>query len=513
MEKQNSRSILGSSAAVIAVMLLSRALGFLRQAVIAGVFGASVGTDVYFISSEFAVNVAGALASALTTALVTVYIAVAAREDRDKAGQLASRVLTLFLMIAALLLVLLDLFAPQVGFALAPKYDDPAQRAELAKYLRLFSVTFLFTAFQSIYAAVLNAGDIFVPGKLYGVVFNPIAIFSILVLGDRLGVLALVYAYYVANILQMFLLYLRARKRFSFRPSLNFRDPHLRQVGYLALPILFSNIVIQLNGVIDKAICSYLGVGMASDYTYAHTLEQFVTGTFTATITLVLLSRFASLTAQGDHRAMNDLLRRAVTSMLLILAPVALIAILCARDIVTLVYMRGKFTARDVTATALALCGFSVGFPLIAFREIMIRVHFAYQKTRRPMVISTASVALNMVLSLLLSRFFGIIGVTVATSASAALATALLVRSVKAELPDYRFFAMGPSLWKCAAALVVSGLAVWGLGLFLPAGLPILIRAGTRILGGCLVYVLVLLALRCGELTELLTLAREKLKG
>ncbi len=482
----------------------------LRQAVIAGVFGASVGTDIYFISSEFAVNVAGALASALTTALVTVYIAVAAKEDRDRAGQLASKVLTLFLMIAACLLVLLDLFAPQVGLALAPKYDDPAQRAELSKYLRLFSVTFLFTAFQSIYAAVLNANDIFVPGKLYGVVFNPIAIFCILVLGDRLGVLALVYAYYIANILQMFLLYLRARKRFSFRPSLNFRDPHLRQVGYLALPILLSNIVIQLNGVIDKAICSYLGVGMASDYTYAHTLEQFVTGTFTATITLVLLSRFADLAARGDNPGMDKLLRRAVTSMLLILAPVALIAILCSRDIVTLVYMRGKFTSEDVRATALALCGFSVGFPLVAFREIMIRVHFAYRKTKKPMVISTVSVALNMALSLILSRFFGVFGVTVATSASAALATALLVRSVKAELPEYRFFSMGPSLWKCLLALCLSALAIWGLGEIVAAGA--LIRAAVRIVAGCGVYVLVLLVLRCAELTELLDLAKAKLK-
>ena len=511
MEKKNTRSILGSSTAVIAVMLCSRILGFLRQATIAGVFGACLETDIYFISSEFAVNVAGALSVALTTALITVYIAVAAEEGREKAGTLASRVLSLFLMMAALLLILLDAFAPQVGLALAPKYSDPGQRAELAKYLRLFSVTFLFTAFQSIYSAVLNANDIFVPGKLYGVVFNPIAIFAVLVLGDRLGVLALVYAYYVANIIQMFLLYFRARKHFSFRPSLNFRDPQLRQVLYLALPILLSNIVILLNDVIDKAICSYLGEGIASNYTYAHSLEQFVTGTFTATITLVLLSRFAGLAADGDDTGLEKLLRQAVSSMLLILAPVSLIAILCAGDIVTLVYLRGRFTAEDVRVTALALSGFSVGFPLVAFREIMIRVHFACQKTKWPMVISTVSVILNMILSVLLSRFLGIFGVTFATSVSAALATVLLVRSVKSMLPEYRFFSMGSSLPKCVMALVLCGMTAWGTGM-LPVS-AVLIRTLVRVLAGCAVYVLALLVLRCRELTELIAALRQRNKN
>ena len=496
------RTILGSSAAVLAVMLCSRVLGFLRQTMIANVFGASAGTDIYFISSEFAISVAGALSSALTTALVTVYIAVAAKEDRKSAGSLASKVLTLFLLMAAVLALLMSLFAPQIGMALAPKYDDPALRGELAKYLRLFSVTFLFSAFQSIYAAVLNANDIFVPGKLYGVVFNPIAIFAILVLGDRLGVLSLVYAYYGANILQMVLLYLRARKIYAFRPSLNLRDTHLRQVGYLALPILLSNIVIQFNGVIDKAICSYLGVGVASNYTYASTLEQFVTGTFTATIALVLLSRFAESAAKKDSGSMEALLKTATASMLLILAPVSLITVLCSGDIVSLVYLRGRFTVQDVRTTAMAISGFAVGFPLVALREIM-------KKTRRPMVISTAAVLLNGVLSVALARPLGVFGVAFATSTAAALTTWLLVRSVKEELPEYRFFALGGTMRKCILALALCGLSVWGLGEVLPDAA--LARVVVRILGGCAVYGLALLALRCREVLDLLALAKERL--
>lgn len=505
MSEKNT--ILRSTTAVAAVMLCSKLLGFLRQTVIAGTFGSNVGTDIYFISSEFMVNVSAAFTTALTTALVTVYIAVAAKEGRRAAGGLASKVLTMFLLGASAAVVVLDLFAGQVGRLLAPAYDA-AQLASLAHYLRLFSAAFLFSAFQSIYAAVLNANDIFIPGKLYGVVFNPIAILAVLLLGDWLGISALVYAYYAANLLQVLFLHLRCRSLYSFRPALQIRDSRLLQVGRLALPMLISNVVIQLNQVVDKAICSYLGEGVASAYTYAYTLEQFVTGTFTATITMILLSRFASLAAQGDGEGLTATLGRAVGSMVLVLAPIALITVLSAGDITALIYLRGQFTAHDAQVTALALIGFALGFPLVALREIFIRVHFAYQKTQLPMVISILSVFLNVGLSVLLARPMGILGVTAATSISALLAVVLLTCSTKRDLPRFRFLSLWPTYLKCAAALCVSAAAVLlcgGIG-------SLLLRTMARLALGCAAYAGALLALRCEELGWLLRSVTERVR-
>jgi putative peptidoglycan lipid II flippase len=455
------------------------------------------------------INVSGAFTSALTTALVTVYIAIAAKEGKKSAGQVASKVLTMFLMASALMILFLDVFAKQVGGMLAPAYDN-SELQVLAHYLRLFSAAFIFSAFQSIYASVLNANDIFVPGKLYGMVFNPISIFAIIFLGDSLGLSVLVYAYYVANVIQIVFLHVRCRKLYSFRPSLSFKDDNLFQVGRLALPILISNVVIQLDGVVDKAICSYLGDGVASSYTYAHTLEQFVTGTFTATITLVLLSRFASLAAEGDNENMHLTLEKAVSSMILILAPVTLITILSSGDIVTLVYKRGEFTDENVRVTAIALCGFALGFPIVALREIMIRVHFAYQKTKLPMIISICAVVLNIVLSLILSRFVGILGVTAATSLSAILSVVLLVVTSKRYIPEFEFFSCRTALLKCAVALVFSGIAVVFLNRTIQSG--VLIRTVAEIVGGCALYIIVLLVLRCKELLELINDVLGKLR-
>ena len=479
------KNILKATSAVAAVMLLSKVLGFLRQSIVANVYGSNTATDIYFVSSEFMINLSAAFTTALTTALVTVYISIALNQGKPAAGKVASRVLSLFLMGAAVVVVLLDLFAPQVGWLLAPAYTEE-QIASLAHYLRLFSVAFLFSAIQSVYAAVQNANDIFIPGKLYGVIYNPVAIFFMLALGERLGLSALVYAYYIANVIQVVCLHWRSRKFYRYIPSLNLRDENVRKVWRLALPVLVSNVVIQLNGVVDKAICSYLGEGMASSYTYANTLEQFVTGTFTATINLILLSRFAEIAARKDQEVMKRMLTQSSTMMILILAPVALITVLSAGDIVSLVYYRGEFTLENVHSTTLALVGFAVGFPIIALRELLIRVHFAYQETKSPMVISMVSVGVNVVLSILLSFGVGILGVTLATSLSAVVSVYFLNRGVKEMLPGFRLFSQWKSYGKCVIAMALAAVAVLAVG---QLGISsVLIRTALKLLLGCVVY-------------------------
>ena len=466
-------------------MLASKALGFLRQAFIADAFGASASTDVYFIANDFMVNMSGAFTTALSTALIAVYIDVAARNGKQKAGHMVSRTLTVYLMVSASVAIILSLFAQPLGRLLMPVNND-AQLAQLVFYLRMFSVALVFSAIQAIYAAVLNANERFVHSKFYGLIFNPLAIAAVLFLGPYLEIRALIVAYYVANVLQTMLLHFSCRRTFSFRPVLRKTDDDLSQIWKLALPILISNVVVQLNGVIDKAICSLLGTGITSIYTYAHTLEQFVTGTFTATITMVLFPRIANTVSTGEEEQVRKLLDRAVKFLLVVLIPVALISVLCTKGIVALVYERGAFTKADTAATALALIGFAVGFPLVAVRELLIRVHVAYQQAKTAMTINILAVVLNVMLSLTLSRWIGIFGVTIATSLSALLSTILLLASLRKHLPVYRFRSTWTILLRTLPALALCAVAVLAAGQV--PGLSLLFRVALQLAAGCAAY-------------------------
>ena len=200
---------------------------------------------------------------------------------------------------------------------------------------------------------------------------------------------------------------------------------------------------------------------------------------------------------------------------MLFLAPIALLTGVFAYDLVSIVYLRGAFDAAAAEQTARALTGFAVGFPLVAMREMYIRLHLAYQDTRRPMLANVAAVALNAALSIALAPLVGIFGIALATSLSVLLTIALLDRSTKRYLPRFRFALLLPTLWRTAlggAAALCAALAVRGaVTVETPTAASLLARFLLASVCAAAVYLAVLLAARCPELTEGLAALRARL--
>lgn len=500
MKKNNT--VIGSAVLVMIVVLSSKFLGFLRQVVIASSYGSNLNTDIYFLSSDFMIGLSGALLASLTTALVTIYIDISIKKDRESANAVASKMLTLFLLVGGVFILLTNIFAPIISKILAPSYTAEANQT-LITYLRIFSITFIFTAFQSIYAAVLNANNSFVPGKLYGIVYNPIAIVLVLLFAGRFGINALVIAYFLGNICQTLLLRYLCHDTFTFRPSLNFKDSNIKHLIILSLPLLLSNIFIQLNGIIDKAICSLLGEGIASNYSYAYTLEQFITATITATLSLILLSKYATYVAQKNTEMVIKTFKESLSGLIILLVPITIVACVMSPEIVKIVYMRGQFDEIAAFHTSRALIGFAIGFGLIAIREMYIRLHFSYQDTKMPMVSNIAAVVLNAVLSFILAKYIGVMGVSLATSLSVVLTIYLLNKSVKKYIPDFKFSSLNKLLLKLTLSAVVTILATLCLKNIINT--HIIIEFVLCAVVALIVYALSLFALRCEELTFLLS--------
>ena len=505
MKKNNT--VIGSAVLVMIVVLSSKFLGFLRQVVIASSYGSNLNTDIYFLSSDFMIGLSGALLASLTTALVTIYIDISVKKDKDSANAVASKMLTLFLLVGGVFILLTNLFAPLIAKILAPSYTATDSNI-LVKYLRIFSVTFIFTSFQSIYAAVLNANNSFVPGKLYGIVYNPIAIVMVLLFSGRFGINALVIAYFLGNICQTLLLKHLCHDTFSFKPSLNFNDQNIKHLILLSLPLLLSNIFIQLNGIIDKAICSVLGEGIASNYSYAYTLEQFITATITATLSLILLSKYATYVAEENTEMVVKTFKESLSGLIILLLPITIIACVMSPEIVEIVYMRGQFDEVAAFHTSRALVGFSIGFGLIAVREMYIRLHFSYQNTKMPMIANISAVVLNAALSFILAKYIGVMGVSLATSLSVILTICLLNKSIKKYIPNFRFSTMLKLLLKLTPACIATILSAF----YLKSILDINIIAKFLIcaLGGILVYIVSLIFVKCEELMVLISQIRDK---
>lgn len=515
MNNKTKDNVIQASVLVMIVMFGSKILGFVRQMAIAGVYGSNINTDIYFVSSDFMIGIAGAFTAALTTALVSHYIKLKVQKGQQIADTLASRVLVAFVSFSVLLCLGMIAGAPWIAKLLAPEYTA-VQSAGLARYLRFFSVAFVFSAVQAILAAILNANDSFVPGKLYGLLLNPIAIALMFALPRRYGTDVLIVAFVVANVLQLFVLGAFCRRKFKFKLSSSIWDSEVKTVLLLALPLLLANVLTQCNNVVDKIICNLLGEGVASAYSYAYTLEQFVTAILTATVSLVLYSKFSSYAAQKDTQNMQRSFTRSLKCLTTILVPIALIVIFGGRDIVGIVYLRGQFTEENARITQWALTGFAVGLPIVALREMYVKAHFAYENTRRPMIVGLFGVVLNGAMSVAFAFGFekytqipGVFGVSLATSLSALLPIVLLHRSVKTYLPAFSMRGEHRFALQIAAAGAVCGVVTFLLHRLYLGFLP---RFAIEAVGGLVSYAVVLWLCKNEEIEILITGAKKRLK-
>ena len=468
------RTLYRSTLAVIVLLLLSKVLGFVRQAAIAGIFGSDAATDLYFVSSDFITTISGAITQALVTALVTAYVLVKTRDGEQAAKKLASRAMLFFELIAVLLTGLVIALARPLARVLAPGYEG-AQLDGLAVYLRLFAAVLALTIAQANYTAVLNAEGIFTPGKLYGVLFNVFAVAAVLLLGRKFGISVLVWATYAAQVLQLVILVLCCGRLYRVRPGGLSSDPELTKLVRSTMLLLLCNVVMQLNTIAGKAVCSFLAEGTATIYAYAHSIEQLVTGTFIAAVSLTLLPRMADSAAREDRAALSALLRRVLSVGLELLIYVAMVTVLMSRQIVALVYQRGAFTEDHVGLTALALCGFALGFPLVAYRELLRQIHFAFQRSERIIWIDVAALVFCVGLAFAGAKTLGVFGVCAAVSAAALFGCLLLGRSAARYLGLRAYNPTWQESGKALICLALSAAALWGSGLLVQGTIPRLV--------------------------------------
>lgn len=453
---------------VTGLLVLAKLLGFVKQMLVASSFGTTIETDLINLSQGVVNDIQYLLAQSLITAFVSVYIHH--RED-GSSDAFAANVLKLFLLLSGALALLCELFAPWIARLLAPSYTAELS-ARLCAYLRLFLLALPPLVAASVFQAMLNANERFAAGESQGLSHSVWLILILLLWRDRLGIGVLsvsFFAYILWNAVFLGVLSRPYWRRGLKKPlqSSAVRDL-LRMIG----PLLLGYSLVSVNQIVDKIIGSGLGEGAVSAMGYGLVLQTFV-ATFIFSFGNIFYPYITQRIAAQEHAGAAHLAEWTATVLLFVLLPITVLIEVCSTDIVTAVFGRGAFNAESVRMTAAALRGYGFALVPLALREVYSRVQYGYQDSRHPMINSSLSIGCNIVLSIVLSRFFGIWGVCFATSASVFGCSVLNVFSAKrcnaflrwrAFLPALPFLAVGSVVCYALARL---GQSLWvGQGAF-----------------------------------------------
>ena len=152
-----------------------------------------------------------------------------------------------------------------------------------------------------------------------------------------------------------------------------------------------------------------------TELSYGAVLFNLVTA-FIASFASIMFSYVTSAIAGGEHDRAAELANRTAALLAAVFLPVTLVCLTLAPEISRIAFGRGVFSDKNVAATAAALGGYSFSFLPLVLQEVYGRVQYGYGDARRPMINSIVSIVCNVVFSVLLSRYYGIAGITFACS-------------------------------------------------------------------------------------------------
>ncbi len=370
--------------------------------------------------------------AALSGAFVPVFSELLEKGERKRAWRVASTLFWLTLLILGGLTAVFILLAP----LLMRPFGDPGGDYELAVGLSrvLFPIVVLL-GLSGIVVGILNTYHHFAVPALAPVAWNLVIVVG-LVLGvprihDESAQLYLYAGVVVLGTLVQLLLPIPWLRRLDGRLTvvIDWRDPAVKRVLVLMLPVTLTIGLINVNFLVDTLFASrLLDPELApAAIDKAFRLYMLPQGVFAVAVTTVLFPTLARFAARDDIAGLRRALDGGLRQIAFLLVPAGLVSIVLAQPIVRLVYQRGEFTAEDTVIVAQCLQAFSIGLVFNGWMLILNRSFYAVQTNWVPTGIAVGAVALNAAFDTVFYRL-GIWGIPLATSTvNVVAATVLLV--------------------------------------------------------------------------------------
>ncbi|RPI47691.1 MAG: murein biosynthesis integral membrane protein MurJ [Betaproteobacteria bacterium] len=398
-------NLLKALATVSSMTLLSRILGFVRDAVIARVFGAGAVTDAFFVAFKIPNLLRRLFAEGAFSQAFVPVLAQFKNQRGDQATRcLIDHVATLLFLALAAVTVAGILAAPAIIYLTAPGFAaDPAKRALTIDLLRIVFPYILFISMTSFAGGILNTYSRFMVPAFTPVLLN----LSFIVFGLALApyfsppIEALAWAVFCGGVAQLafqlpFLARLGVRPRFR----LDLRDEGVWRILRLMAPAAFGVSIAQVSLLINVVFASFLVTGSVSWLYYADRLMEFPSGMLGAALGTILLPSLARAHANASIEEYARLLDWGLRLTLLLALPAAVALAVLAVPLIATLFMHGEFQAHDVLMTRNAVVAYSVGLVGIILVKILAPGFYARQDIRTPVKFAVITLAVTQLMNL-----------------------------------------------------------------------------------------------------------------
>jgi len=450
-----SRQLYKSTAVVSGMTLISRVMGFVRDMLIANMFGVNAGTDAFFVAFKIPNFLRRLFAEgAFAHAFVPVLADYKRHADQDRLKLFIDRTAGTLALLLMVMTIMGVLAAPLLILLFAPGFLWEADQYGLAvEMLRLTFPYLLFITLTAFASAILNAHGQFAIPAITPVFLNITMILAAIGLASSLAepIMALAWGVLAAGLVQL-AFQLPALMRLGLLPRLRWgwHDDGVRRVIKLIAPAIFGVSVVQINLLFDTLMASFLSLGSVSWLYYSDRLVEFPLGILGVAVATVILPSLAKNHATDDVAAFSRSLDWGLKLVLLIGLPATLGLLLLADPLLSTLFQYHEFSADDVQMAGRSLRAFSLGLLAFILIKVLVPGFSSRQDTQTPVRFGLYSIVSNVLLNMALFLPLAHAGVALATSLSGYLNAGLLLHRL---LKD-KVYQPGQQWWRFIGQLL-----------------------------------------------------------
>ena len=399
-------NLLKSLATVSGLTLVSRILAFVRDVLIARVFGAGMATDAFFVAFKLPNLLRRMFAEgAFSQAFVPIFGEYKNRRGHDETKLLADHVTTMLALVLFAVTLIGIIAAPVLVYINAPGFAKDVHKFDLTVLLLRFTAPYIFfISLVAVSAAILNTYN-----KFWVPAFAPILL-NICFIGSALWlapychppILALAWAVFIGGIVQL-LFQVPFLKKIDMLPRTRFSwtDAGMRRVMKLMGPAMFGVSISQISLIINTIFASFLVAGSVSWLYYADRLMEFPSGVLGAALGTILLPSLSKCHASNNTLEYSKLLDWGLRLTFMLALPAALALGMIAVPLLATFFQRGAFNANDVIMTSQAVIGYSVGLIGLILVKILAPGFYARQDIKTPVKIGVVTLIATQLMNVL----------------------------------------------------------------------------------------------------------------
>jgi len=509
-----------STAFFSAATALSRIAGLAREIVAAGYFGVKGPVSAFTIAFQVPNLIRALFAdAALQPAFVPVFTELVGRKQYREAFRLASTLMLLITMVLGALTSIFVLAAPVVIPIFAPGFEGHLLDLTVSLSRVLFPILIMLGV-SGVVVGILNSYDRFGAFAISPFFWNVTIILVLVVLEPLFPHKDKIYAYAIGILIgtavQLAIPAWDLRHTpFHFTWSFEWRNPAVRRVLLLMLPVTISLGLINFNALINSFFGSLVSDEAPAAIDKAFRLYQLPQGIFSVAIATVLFPTLARFANSKEFVNLRATLANGMRQILFVLVPAAAVFLALSDPIIRLVYQRGEFQPHETLVVGTALFWFAFSLPTNGVYLLQTRTFFSLQRPWQATALAVIDLVVSGLAAWALYGPFGVGGIVAGTgigTSAAVFAQAYILRRELGGLELGRL--LSTTIRISIASLVLAGVS-WGIWDALDSALgrstfAQIISLGTGMTLGAAAYLGTARVLRIAELEQILRLLRRR---